>query len=183
MSINNLALQGVSLTPKFIFGVNGAVPHSLYVIEDKKLLYVAGHFVILYNMDERTQYFIHGQERSEGINCINVSPSKRFLAICEKGERRAICTIYDITARKRRKTLPENELDNNDYKSKIFLSAAFSPKNDKQHLMTLCGEPDWTVLMWQWDLMKVLFKVSVGCDPVANAALDRSYWQCSVSLI
>jgi hypothetical protein len=183
-SLGNLALQGVSLTPKFIFGVNGEIANSLFVIEEKKLLYVAGHFVIVYNMDERTQFFIHGQERSEGINFITVSPCKRFLAICEKGESRAMCTIYEFPVRKRRKTLPENEYNTEDYKSKVFLSAAFSPKNAKQHLLTLAGEPDFAVLLWQWDVAKCLFKISIGfVDLVANAALDKCYYQSSLSTL
>ena len=111
-SLGNLSLQGVSITPKFLFGVNGEIPNSLHVIEDKKLLYVAGHNVILYNIDERTQFFIPGSENSEKINSISVSPSKRFLAICEVGDVRAMCTIYDITSRKKKRTLPENEYDN-----------------------------------------------------------------------
>jgi hypothetical protein len=56
------------------------------VVEEKKLLYVAGHNVIIYNVEDNTQFFIPGSEGTEGINFITVSPTNRFLAICEKGD-------------------------------------------------------------------------------------------------
>jgi WD40 repeat protein len=172
------------LTPKFLFGVNGDIPNSLHVIEDKKLLYIAGHNVILYNIDERTQFFIPGSENSAGINSISVSPSKRFLAICEIGDVRAMCTIYDITSRKKKRVLPENEYETNDFTTKTFLSAAFSPKNEKQHLITLAGEPDWSLLFWQWDQFKCLFKIDIGqADLSSMAHLNKKNWQCSVAML
>ena len=185
-SLGNLSLQGVSLTPKFLFGVNGDIPNSLHVIEDKKLLYVAGHNIILYNIDERTQFFIPGSENSEGINSITVSPSKRFLAFCEIGEKRAKCTIYDITSRKKKKTLPEDDEAEHhpDYSSKTFLSAAFSPKYEKHNIMTLAGDTDWTLLFWQWDMFKVLFKIKIAeMDLSSMAHLNKKHFQCSIQML
>jgi hypothetical protein len=40
--MNNSVLQGVSLTPKYIFGINGEVTNSIFVIEEKKIVYIAG---------------------------------------------------------------------------------------------------------------------------------------------
>jgi len=63
-----------------------------------------------------------------------VSPSQKFLAVCEQADK-AICTIYDITNAqqpKRRKTLVSY-----DYSSTRFVSVAFSPHNEKSHLLTL----------------------------------------------
>ena len=88
-SLANLGLQGVTLTPRFIFGVNGQNKNNLFVVEEKKLLYVAGHNVIIFNVEDNTQFFIPGSEGTECINFITVSPTNRFLAICEKGETRA----------------------------------------------------------------------------------------------
>jgi hypothetical protein len=88
-SINNINLSGVQLTPKFIFGCNGEIPNNLFLIDDRKIMYLAGHNVVVYNTDDRTQYFIPGSENSGGINYIGLSPSKRFLAICEKGDTKA----------------------------------------------------------------------------------------------
>jgi len=76
----------VTLTPRFIFGVNGQIKNSLFIIEEKKLVYVAGHNVIIYNVEENTQFFIPGSEGTECINFITLSPTNRFLAICERGD-------------------------------------------------------------------------------------------------
>jgi hypothetical protein len=77
------------LSPKFIFGVNGQIKNSLFIYDDKKLLYVAGHNVIIFNPEEISQQFIPGSEGTECINFITLSPAKKFLAICERGEVRA----------------------------------------------------------------------------------------------
>jgi hypothetical protein len=83
--------------------------NNLYVFDSKKLLYVAGHNVVIFNIDDNSQTFIPGSEGTECINFITVSPSGHFLAICEKGEQRAQCTIYDLNRRKRLRVIPEVE--------------------------------------------------------------------------
>jgi hypothetical protein len=75
-----------------------------------------------------------------GINFITVNKDVQYLAICELGDPRAMCTIYDIENDKR-KVIPENDYDQ-DFKTKTFLSCAFSPIHH-EHLITLAGEPDW----------------------------------------
>jgi len=71
---NNLGMQGVTLAPRFIFGVNGEITNNLHIIDDKQLMYVAGHNVIIYNTDEKSQVFIPGSENTEAINFITFSP-------------------------------------------------------------------------------------------------------------
>lgn len=95
--MSNLSgLQGVTLTPRFIFGVNGQLKNNVHIVEDKKIMYVAGHNVIIYTPEEQSQYFIPGTEGSEGITAISVSTKVHLLAICERGENKALCTIYNL---------------------------------------------------------------------------------------
>lgn len=84
MAQSNMSMQGVSVTPKFVFGCNGKLNSSLYMHEEKNLVYVAGHNVIVYNLDEGQQMFIPGSENSDEINFITLSQTGRFLAMCEK---------------------------------------------------------------------------------------------------
>jgi hypothetical protein len=42
-SLGNLTLSGVSLTPSFIFGVESEISNHMHLIDDRKLLYIAGH--------------------------------------------------------------------------------------------------------------------------------------------
>ena len=137
-------MQGVTVTPKFVFGVNGEIKDCLHIVEEKKLIYVAGHNIIIYNTDEQTQYFIPGSPNSDAINYITISATQKYLAICERGSEHALCTIYDIVHRKKKKTIPDEEvMEVIPYQAKEFLNCAFSVKNERQQLVTLCGEPDW----------------------------------------
>jgi len=106
-----------------------------------------------------------GQEGTEKITCVAVSKSKKYLAVCEKTDH-AMCTIYDIHSQKKKKTLPDQDINCNDYESKEFLSCAFSWKNENQFIITLTGEPDWTLLLWDWDKLKVITKISIGITGV-----------------
>ena len=43
-----------------------------------------------------------------------------------------------------------------------MLSCAFSPTQGEQYLITLVGEGDWCVILWQWDAMKMLAKIDLN---------------------
>ena len=61
------------------------------------------------------------------------------------------------------------ELTEYDLKAKEFLGVAFCPNDEKRHIVTLCGEPDWCVLLWQHDVFKMLARINLSIsDPVAN---------------
>lgn len=83
--------MGVTLTPKFMFGCNGHIRNNLFIIDEgKRMLYSAGHNVVLYTPEEGEngqQTLLPGSDNCERINFISVSPSERYLAICEKGDR------------------------------------------------------------------------------------------------
>ena len=97
--IGSLNLQGITVSPRFVFGVNGQLHNNLHMIDEHKLLYVAGHNVVVYSTDEKNQYFLEGSENVEKITSIAVSRSNRLLAICERAEK-ARCVIYDIHTQK-----------------------------------------------------------------------------------
>ena len=116
MSLAGLGLQGITVSPRFIFGVNGELRNNLHLVDEHKLLYTAGHNVVVYSMDEKNQYFLQGSENVEKISTIAVSKSKKYLAVCEKS-RWATCTIYDIHSQKKKKQLPDPDIDCEDYKA------------------------------------------------------------------
>jgi len=94
---------------------------------------------------------VSGIEGSEGITAMAVSPSLKFMAICEQAER-AICSIYDLSNLNRKK----KTLCSYDYQSKKFVSVAFSPHNEKSHLLTLTADPRPHVILWMWDKQRCL---------------------------
>ena len=58
----SFSMQGVSVTARHFFGVNTNVQDCLHLVqEDNTLLYVAGHNVVMYKLDEKEQYFMPGK--------------------------------------------------------------------------------------------------------------------------
>ena len=126
-------------------------------------MYVSGHNIVIYNLEDGSQSFIQGSVNADMINFITLSLSGRFLAYCEKSiDSRAQVTIHDISSGKKRKTIPEPESESLDIECKEFLGCAFSPVLEKTHLVTLSGEGDWCAILWQWDQMKMLAKFDLG---------------------
>ena len=71
--------------------------------------------------------------------------------------------------------MPDTEQDCNDYQSREFVSCAFSPKNEKQHVITLTGEPDWLLLFWQWDKNKIIASINIGL----TGSVPCNHFKCS----
>jgi hypothetical protein len=40
--------------------VNGELKNNLYLLEDHRILYSAGHNIVLYNTEDKSQYFLPG---------------------------------------------------------------------------------------------------------------------------
>ncbi len=58
--------------------------------EEKKLVYLAGHNIIIYDLDETSNMqFIAGSSNADEINHIVLSPTGRFIAYCERANPRA----------------------------------------------------------------------------------------------
>jgi len=110
----------------------------------------------MFNTDERTQKYISGIEGSEGITSLALSPSKKFLAVCERAER-AVCCVFDMTTMKRRKVLTSTE-----FSAQEFVSVNFAPSNEKSMLVTLTSEPDFMVIIWIWDKAKCFSQQKIG---------------------
>lgn len=127
---------------------------------------MSGHNIVIYNLEDGSQNFIPGSNNADEINFITLSLSGRYLAYCEKSiDAPAQVTIYDISDivhGKKRKTLPELDQETLGIECKEFISCAFSPTFEKAHLVTLSGEGDWCVILWQWEQMKMLAKFDLG---------------------
>lgn len=125
---------------------------NLFFYDDQRVIYPAGHNVVIYNVDEKTQSYIPGKnlknlmkfvqigiDGSEGITAMTVSPSRKHLAVCERAER-AICVIYDISGLAQNPPIPPKRkkiLSSSDYSAKEFICVAFAPTAEKSMLATL----------------------------------------------
>lgn len=81
----SFSMQGVSVAARHFFGVNTNVQDCLHLVqEDNTLLYVAGHNVVMYKLDEKEQYFMPGSPDTEAITHVSISKSKQYIAVCER---------------------------------------------------------------------------------------------------
>ena len=72
-------------------------------------------------------------------------------------------------------------MDNLSFNCNEFLSCAFAPETEKQHLITLSGEGDWCVIIWQWDQLKILAKVNLNFVNLESELVGN--WQLSTKKI
>lgn len=134
--------------PRHIFGLKSAVAGNVSYHDEQTIVYPSGSSCILYNIDQKTQKFIPGSDKAEGMTSMAVSPNRRYVAVAEKGEK-PIITIYDLHSLRKRKILSSPEVQSGEY-----VSMAFSP--DSKYLATQGGKPDWTLLYWTWEKSKVM---------------------------
>ena len=150
----------ITLATKFISGLKSDVSDNIFFLDDNQVVYPAGHNIVVYHLEDRTQKAYPCIEGSEGITSMAISKNRRTLAVAEKSDKTPICTIYrvdderqsnedrktDAKILKKRKIICSTEIKQH----KSFVSMAFCPKNDKL-LVTLSSEPEQTVYIWQVD--------------------------------
>ncbi len=87
------------------------------------------------------------------------------MAVCERSisGQKGKFSIWDVTNYRWKKTLPEQIQDTNAYDSQEFVASAFSPREERM-IVTLTGEPDWQVFLWNWEREKLIAKTSIGCQ-------------------
>ena len=102
---------------------------------------------------------------TEAITHVSVDKEKKWLAVCERctAGNKGKFTIYDLTYAKKKKSMPEHIQDMNAYDSREFVASAFNHKDDR-FIVTLTGEPDWQIFLWNWDREKLIAKTQIGCQ-------------------
>lgn len=115
------------------------------------MLYPAGHNVVLYSPETKSQRLMPGTLESEGISALCVSGNRRLLAVAERSDK-AMVTVYDLQTLKRRKQLTTTEAG-----SKEYVSMSFSA--DGKMLLAQGGAPEWNLVLWVWEKGKVISTV------------------------
>mmetsp|Transcript_36831 Transcript_36831/g.108610 ORF Transcript_36831/g.108610 Transcript_36831/m.108610 type:complete len:1386 (-) Transcript_36831:299-4456(-) len=139
-------MSTAAIVPRSVFGFRGDVADNIGYTDEGAIVYPAGHNVVLYQPESRTQRLISGTLDSEGITAMCVSPNKRLLAVAERAEK-AMITVYDLQTLKRRKVLMSTDAG-----SKEYVSLSFSA--DGKMLLALGGAPDYNLVLWVWEKSK-----------------------------
>lgn len=93
-----------SVAHKHAFGLKSDVRGNIHWIDENTVVYPCGANAVIYNSESKTQKFIPVQDGGQVITAMALSPSKRFIAIAERGETATIL-IYDLLTLRRRKVL------------------------------------------------------------------------------
>ena len=168
-----------SLIHRHLFGLKGDTIDNIHYINDNIILYPCGHNIIIYNIENKTQRFIHGSIDgsliSNSITAITLSSNRRYVAVAEKGERPFI-TIYDVHTLKKRKVLTQTDLNATE-----FINIKFSP--DSKTLLTLSNGPDYCITNWLWEKIKtqqVIKLGSINTSSLNNTAASSSTANISI---
>ncbi|CAG7830333.1 unnamed protein product [Allacma fusca] len=156
-----------NLHPKYIYGLNGNTNgQKVWFLENNVILYPAGNTVVMFNLDFKTQQFLHGVEKGQGVTAVAVSSNKIFAAVAQKGETPSI-SIFDVKQNKRRKTLVNQEGSRCEY-----ISLAFS--QDAVHLASLTAGPEYNLVLWKWDKSRMISsaKTTGGSGPVYEISMS-----------
>eukprot|EP01135_Chromosphaera_perkinsii_P004015 Nk52_evm28s266 gene=Nk52_evmTU28s266 len=141
----------IQLQPNHAYGFKGDVKDNISFLDEHFVIYPVGSNLVMYNVDQKSQKFLQGAEKREGMTAMTVSPSRRYVAIAERGDRPTV-TICDLQSNRKKKVLT-----NPDALSNQYVSMAFS--SDSKFLVTQGGSPDWILTFWLWEKSKVLASI------------------------
>ncbi|KAK1901361.1 Cilia- and flagella-associated protein 57 [Dissostichus eleginoides] len=161
-------MSSVVAQPLFSFGLRTGVRNSVSFCDENTVVFPCGNTCVCYNTSRRSQRFIPGSEKSQGMHALALSPNRRYLAVSECGERASI-TVFDLQHEqgRKRKVLTAGESS-----AEEFVCMAFS--HDSKYLIGQTGGPDWTLILWLWEKQKVLatVKTSTSHNPVSQVSFN-----------
>lgn len=129
---------------KHIFGMNSNWKNHVQYISENKIIYPAGHNIVVYNTDEKTQSHITGIEGFRGISTMSLSPSRKYLAFAERGERPAIY-IFETTRQTKRKNYLFQDVNFKD-----ITSIAFTKELETKFLVCLVSRFSSILRILEW---------------------------------
>jgi hypothetical protein len=56
---------------------------GVIALSDNQFIYVCGNNIVINNTTDKSQRYIPGIEGTQGISSFELSPCKRYLAVCE----------------------------------------------------------------------------------------------------
>ena len=83
------------MVTRHVFGLKPDVRGNVWYLDEQTVLYPAGHNIVIFNTEQKTQKFIAGTEKTEGITAMAVSPNKKYVAVAERaaeGEKALVIT-------------------------------------------------------------------------------------------
>ena len=98
------------------------------------VLLPVGRMISLFSWESRAMSFVSEGERGDLALALALAPSKKHVAVCERGEHAQV-SLYHVASQRRQKTLSCSDVASRDY-----VSAAFSP--DSKRLLQVGTTPN-----------------------------------------
>lgn len=135
---------------RHVFGINSTLPNSLHILQNEKLLYVAGYYAISYNPreKEKSQSYYRGAEGFRSITSICISSSKKQMAMGLRGETKPLIYYYElnVAAKSKKMEFPEN------IPHREWVSVSFASGNETKYMGSLSNKNGDSVLAF-WNLI------------------------------
>ncbi|KAG7203025.1 hypothetical protein KM043_010150 [Ampulex compressa] len=155
----------VSLQTRVFYGLKTEIIGNAHYITDAEVLYPVGTVLAVHNIPQQRQKLIRLPDKYQ-VNIICVTPNKRYAAVCEAGEKPTI-SIYDLQTMKRRKSLG---IPYDAPGVTKFTCVGFT--FDNKYLVAVTGDPDQTMLYYNWEKGKVESSLKVGNPQNPSALIE-----------
>ena len=70
--------------------------NNIFFLDDNQVVYPAGHNIVIYHLEDKTQKAYPCIEGTEGITAMAISENRKTLAVAEKSDKTPIVTIYRV---------------------------------------------------------------------------------------
>lgn len=165
------------LERRMVFGTREDVKDGLHYLDENNIVWVAGKSLVVLDTQLGTQQLIPCSPTCDAVTTMALSSNRRTLAVAESGKTAAIVIyLFDPSSSpklKRRKVLQLPDLGSGEYVSLCF-------SHDGRQLAALGGHPEWKLVYWNVEKMKMIAS-SLVLDNPFEIKDTRFLHQCSVS--
>lgn len=135
--------------------------YNIHFLSQNEIIFVSGNKYQTYNLQTQKKVTYHGRDR-DGVGSIAVHPGKKHFAVAEKGVYPNIY-IYSYPDLKLYRILTKGT-------ETRYAHVEFSTSGDK--LVSLGGQPDYTITVWDWMDEKVILKAKAYSQDVYRASFS-----------
>ena len=154
ISRRNISFYGV-------MGFQSFKRYNLHFLSDNVIIYTVGNKYQTFNLETKEYQTFHGHD-NDGVGSIGVHPSRKYFAVAEKGAN-PIIYIYTYPAFRLYRILKGGT-------EMAYVHCEFSPTGDK--LVSVGGEPDFTITVWDWIEQRVTLKSKAFSAEVFRASFS-----------
>lgn len=129
------------------FGAQSGVQNGALCVDEETVVYSVGRAIALVNTESRAMAFMNEGEKSR-LHAMALSPSKKYLALCEGGAAAQV-SVWHLASQRRTRALTCADVE-----FSAYVSAAFSA--DSKMLCAVGAGADFALVLWMWEKGKML---------------------------